>query len=76
MKLDKSSSGDDIVISAHHYMLKDTTVASGEWEGVAKSEDGEVTDIANVLYERVHAARAAKQAAAEAKTTNENTPEA
>ena len=27
---------------------------------VAKSEDAEVTDIANVLYERVHAARAAK----------------
>jgi len=24
---------DSIVISAHHYVLKDTTVASGEWEG-------------------------------------------
>ena len=37
---------------------------------VAKSEDAEVTDIANVLYERVHAARAAK-AEAEAKTADE-----
>ena len=33
---------------------------------VAKSEDAEVTDIANVLVERVYAARAAKAAAAEA----------
>jgi hypothetical protein len=31
---------DSIVISAHHYMLKDTTVASGEWEGMRKQEDG------------------------------------
>ena len=30
---------------------------------VAKTEDATVTDIANVLYERVHAARAAKAAA-------------
>ena len=30
---------------------------------VAKSEDAEITDIANVLYERVHAARAKKRAA-------------
>jgi hypothetical protein len=27
---------DSIIISAHHYMLKDTTVASGEWEGMRK----------------------------------------
>ena len=38
---------------------------------VAKSEDAEITDIANVLYERVHAARAKKRAAeaAEAATS-------
>ena len=38
---------------------------------VAKSEDAEVTDIANVLYERVHAARALKKAAAEAESADE-----
>lgn len=43
---------------------------------VAKSEEGSVTDIANVLYERVHAARVAKQAAAEPNSTDDNTPEA
>lgn len=32
---------DDIVLSAHHYMLKETTVASGEWEGMRKNEAGE-----------------------------------
>ncbi len=34
------SNTDCIVVSAHHYMLKDTTVASGEWEGMEKDEDG------------------------------------
>jgi hypothetical protein len=29
-----------IIISAHHYMLKDTTVASGEWEGMRHDKDG------------------------------------
>ncbi len=29
-----------IIISIHHYMLKDTTVASGEWEGMEKDENG------------------------------------
>jgi len=29
-----------IVISVHHYMLKNTTVASGEWEGMKKDEYG------------------------------------
>lgn len=43
---------------------------------VAKSEEGSVTDIANVLYERVHAARVAKQAVAEPNSTDETTPEA
>ena len=31
---------DCIVVSAHHHMLKETTVASGPWEGFRKSEDG------------------------------------
>lgn len=31
---------DDIIVSAHHYMLKDTTVGSGEWEGMRKDEHG------------------------------------
>jgi hypothetical protein len=29
-----------IIISAHHYVLKDTTVASGEWEGMQRAENG------------------------------------
>ncbi|MCP5115917.1 MAG: hypothetical protein GY953_34245, partial [bacterium] len=32
---------DSIIISAHHYILKETTVASGEWEGLRKGPDGE-----------------------------------
>ncbi len=31
---------DKIIISAHHYMLKDTTVASGEYEGLQKDNKG------------------------------------
>jgi hypothetical protein len=31
---------DIIIISVHHYMLKDTTVASGEWEGMRKDAHG------------------------------------
>lgn len=34
------SNTDSIIVSTHHYMLKDTTVASGEWEGVEKDENG------------------------------------
>lgn len=30
-----------IIISAHHYVLKDTTVASGEWEGMQRDENGD-----------------------------------
>jgi len=30
----------DIIVSVHHYVLKDTTVASGEWEGMDKDEQG------------------------------------
>lgn len=31
---------DKIIVSAHHYLLKDTTVASGEWEGMRRNDDG------------------------------------
>ena len=41
---------------------------------VAKSEDAEVVDIASVLYERVHAARAKKKAAEAAVTADESAP--
>jgi hypothetical protein len=34
------SNPDSLIISVHHYMLKDTTVASGEWEGMRKGPDG------------------------------------
>lgn len=34
------SNKESIIICAHHYMLKDTTVASGEWEGMDKDENG------------------------------------
>ncbi|MCF7854828.1 MAG: metallophosphoesterase [Candidatus Pacebacteria bacterium] len=34
------SAPDSIIISVHHYMLKETTVASGEWEGLRKDSDG------------------------------------
>jgi hypothetical protein len=30
-----------IIVSASHYMLKNTTVASGEWEGMRRDEKGE-----------------------------------
>ena len=29
-----------IIVSAHHYVLKNTTVASGEWEGMQRDENG------------------------------------
>ena len=31
---------DRIIVTAHHYLLKDSTVATGEWEGMSKSDDG------------------------------------
>jgi len=34
------SNRSSVIISAHHYVLKDTTVASGEWEGMQRAEDG------------------------------------
>ncbi|MGV0554332.1 hypothetical protein ABVK30_29165, partial [Mycobacterium kansasii] len=33
-----------IIIVVHHYVLKDTTVASGEWEGVRKGPDGQLLE--------------------------------
>ena len=35
------SNQDKIIVSAHHYVLTETTVASGEWEGVRSDESGE-----------------------------------
>jgi len=35
---------DRIIITAHHHMLKDTTVASGEWEGVEGGYHGRFED--------------------------------
>ena len=42
----ENDEGDELVrqfrvLRRHHYMLKDTTVASGEWEGLRCNEDGE-----------------------------------
>ena len=34
------SRGDRIVVTVHHYVLKETTVASGEWEGMKNGPDG------------------------------------
>ena len=34
---------DDIVISVHHYVLRETTVASGPWEGFVRDDDGNWT---------------------------------
>lgn len=34
-------SQDHIIVSAHHHMLKETTVASGPWEGFEKNEAGD-----------------------------------
>ena len=34
------TAGDDIVISCHHHMLRETTVGSGDFEGVAQYPDG------------------------------------
>lgn len=31
---------DKIIVTAHHYVLKDTTVASGDWEGLQRTADG------------------------------------
>jgi hypothetical protein len=31
---------DSIIVSAHHHMLRETTVGSGDWEGLIKNPDG------------------------------------
>jgi hypothetical protein len=31
---------DALIVSVHHYVLKNTTVASGDWEGMKKNADG------------------------------------
>lgn len=31
---------DAVIVSAHHHMLRETTVASGPWEGFVQDEDG------------------------------------
>lgn len=38
---------DSLIVTVHHYVLKDTTVASGEWEGVRIDDDG-------TLHEHYH----------------------
>jgi len=40
-----------IIITADHYMLKNTTVASGEWEGMRRNEKGQWTDGYHGYYE-------------------------
>jgi hypothetical protein len=35
---------DAIIVTVHHYVLKDTTVASGEWEGVRRDADGQLVE--------------------------------
>ncbi|MBS3763397.1 MAG: metallophosphoesterase [Planctomycetes bacterium] len=34
---------DSIIVTSHHHMLKETTVASGPWEGFEKGADGQWT---------------------------------
>ncbi len=34
------ASSDEIIISCHHHMLRETTVGSGDYEGVSKNADG------------------------------------
>jgi hypothetical protein len=40
-----------IIISAHHYVLKNTTVASGDWEGFRRDEKGQWKDWYHGYYE-------------------------
>ena len=39
-KSNVESNRDSLIVSVHHYMLKETTVASGEWEGMKKDPEG------------------------------------
>jgi hypothetical protein len=47
-----ASNQDKIIVTAHHYVLKDTTVASGEWEGMRKDADGRWVMNYHGSYER------------------------
>ena len=41
-----------IIITVHHYVLKDTTVASGEWEGVRRGANGRWEEHYHRYFER------------------------
>lgn len=43
---------DAIIISVHHYVLKDTTVASGEWEGLRRGAYGQWSEHYHRYFER------------------------
>jgi len=45
---------DSIIISVHHYVLKNTTVASGEWEGMSKDDNGKWIGHYHVTLNRAH----------------------
>ena len=49
---------DAVIISAHHHMLKETTTASGEWEGFTRQSD----DTWRPLYHGYHATGAPRGA--------------
>ena len=36
----EANADDKIIVTAHHYVLKDTTVASGQWEGMSRDREG------------------------------------
>jgi len=40
-----------VIISAHHYVLKNTTVASGDWEGFRRGDKGEWQDWYHGYYQ-------------------------
>ena len=40
----EANKGRSIIITAHHHVLKDTTVASGDWEGYHVGSEGEYLD--------------------------------
>ena len=52
------SNQDKIIVSAHHHMLKETTTASGEWEGFTRQSD----DTWRPLYHGYHATGAPRGA--------------
>ncbi len=41
---------DKIIISTHHHMLRETTVASGPWEGVGRDDQGNVVGTGRVYH--------------------------